>query len=68
SSVAGFDPSGEAYPPALTDLPANAVMAMGTDGTACVVDPQAKTLSIVRGGAKPFRLMVSPSRPRLSRD
>ncbi|MCL2785223.1 MAG: cadherin-like domain-containing protein, partial [Propionibacteriaceae bacterium] len=44
SSVEGFDPASEIFPPLIEDLSDNTVIAMGHDGAAYVVDPQAGVL------------------------
>jgi len=54
--VQGFDPESPATPAILTDLPKNAVMAVGQDGTAYVVDPGAgveKTVRVDSDGSNP---------------
>ena len=48
STVASFDPSSEAFPAAVEDLPDNAVTCVGNDGTGYVIDPLSSALSIVR--------------------
>ena len=50
SSVAGFDPNTEVFPPVLEDLPKNSVSSVGFDGVGYVVNPTEKTLKIVWGG------------------
>ncbi|MDR0488386.1 MAG: hypothetical protein LBG99_03130 [Propionibacteriaceae bacterium] len=50
SSVAGFDPNTEVFPPIVEDLPHNAVSSVGFDGTGYVVDPLTSTLITVWGG------------------
>jgi len=49
--VQSFDPTSQAMPAAVTDLPKNAAMAVGQDGTAYVVDPVAGIEKTVRVGS-----------------
>ncbi|MCL2785319.1 MAG: Ig-like domain-containing protein, partial [Propionibacteriaceae bacterium] len=47
SSVEGFNPDSEIFPPLVEDLADNTVIAMAQDGTAYIVDPQAGFLKQV---------------------
>ncbi|MDR1266078.1 MAG: hypothetical protein LBK42_11110 [Propionibacteriaceae bacterium] len=50
TAVASFQVDSEAFPPVLTDLPANAAMTVGTDGETHLFDPAAGRLISLGGG------------------